>query len=112
VEPEVYPPCILLALMLVAEVLKSPTNNREQDAVRIKEYENEKNLQIGLAIAPWGPAMGAASKLISPRLTPVIGNKLMYLFGKASGNAHNIQRSTDMARQLAQIGIFDNPAGA
>ena len=35
------------------------------------------------------------------------GEKLTYLFGKATGSLHNIERSTDMARQLARIGIFD-----
>ncbi|MFM7021956.1 MAG: hypothetical protein ACKOXB_03190 [Flavobacteriales bacterium] len=48
---------------------------------------------------------GVSSKL------PYLGRKLDYVFGKATGNAHNIDRSTDMLRQLNRIGIFDNDAG-
>lgn len=40
-----------------------------------------------------------------------IGRKLEYLLGKATGSAHNIERSTGMLRQLESIGIFDNAAG-
>ncbi len=39
--------------------------------------------------------------------TPVIGNKLNYVFGQATGSAHNIKRSTDMLNQLNRIGIYD-----
>ena len=40
----------------------------------------------------------------------VIGRKLDYLFGRASGNAHNIERSTSMLRQMERIGLQDTPA--
>lgn len=40
-----------------------------------------------------------------------IGNKLDYVFGKATGSVHNIERSTGMLKQLQSIGIFDNAAG-
>lgn len=33
------------------------------------------------------------------------------MFGKATGSAHNIERSTGMLRQLESVGIFDNAAG-
>ncbi|WP_100303411.1 RHS repeat-associated core domain-containing protein [Lacrimispora celerecrescens] len=39
-----------------------------------------------------------------------IGNKLDYVFGQATGSAHNIQRSQSMASELAHIGIQDTPA--
>ncbi len=42
---------------------------------------------------------------------PDIGTKLEYFFGNATGNAHNIQRSGDMASQLNRIGIGDNARG-
>ena len=45
------------------------------------------------------------------RAAPVLGDKLSYVFGQATGSAHNIQRSTDMLRQLNRIGIFDNTTG-
>jgi RHS repeat-associated protein len=41
----------------------------------------------------------------------VIGNKLEYVFGNATGTIHNIERSADMERQLNRIGIFDNAEG-
>jgi hypothetical protein len=44
-------------------------------------------------------------------VVPQIGEKLKYIFGKATGSAHNIERSTDMAKQLSRIGIFDNASG-
>ncbi|MEL6867068.1 MAG: RHS repeat-associated core domain-containing protein, partial [Bacteroidota bacterium] len=47
----------------------------------------------------------AASKL------PDLSRKLDFVFGKATGNLHNIQRSTDMLRNLNRIGIYDNMAG-
>ena len=34
-----------------------------------------------------------------------------YLFGKATGSAHNIERSKAMQAALAKIGIFDTPSG-
>jgi RHS repeat-associated protein len=40
-----------------------------------------------------------------------IGTKLEYVFGKATGSAHNIERSTGMLRQLESVGIFDNAQG-
>lgn len=44
-------------------------------------------------------------------LVPNIDKKLDFVFGKATGSLHNIQRSTTMQRQLNRIGIFDNAAG-
>ena len=40
-----------------------------------------------------------------------IGNKLDYAFGKATGDAHNVQRSMTMQSQLSKIGIYDDAAG-
>ncbi|MEM6321500.1 MAG: 3-coathanger stack domain-containing protein, partial [Bacteroidota bacterium] len=42
---------------------------------------------------------------------PQLGRKLDFVFGKATGSAHNIERSTDMLRNLNRIGVFDNAAG-
>ncbi|EUJ33935.1 hypothetical protein MFLO_01915 [Listeria floridensis FSL S10-1187] len=49
---------------------------------------------------------GEAGKLKNPE----IGNKLDYLFGKAKGNKHNIQRSQTMQSELSKIGIYDTPS--
>ncbi|MDV7745098.1 hypothetical protein PSH14_08280, partial [Enterococcus mundtii] len=40
---------------------------------------------------------------------PDIENKLDYVFGKAKGNKHNIQRSQTMKNELSKIGILDTP---
>jgi RHS repeat-associated protein len=54
------------------------------------------------------PFMGEAKVAKS---SASIGTKLEYVFGKATGSAHNIERSTGMLRQLESVGIFDNAAG-
>lgn len=38
------------------------------------------------------------------------GKKLDYLFGKATGSKHNIERSTQMKEELAHIGVHDTPS--
>jgi len=40
-----------------------------------------------------------------------IGNKLAYVFDRATGNAHNINRSIGMRNELRRIGIHDTPSG-
>ena len=55
----------------------------------------------GLAGALRGGLRGATAQ---------IGSKLDYLFGRATGNAHNIARSTQMLGQMQRIGIFDTAA--
>jgi len=37
--------------------------------------------------------------------------KFGYLFGVASGNAHNIERARENASQLARVGIYNNAEG-
>ena len=44
------------------------------------------------------------------RVVPEIGRKLDYVLGRATGNAHNIARSTQMLRQLQSIGLQDTAA--
>ena len=39
---------------------------------------------------------------------PVLGRKLDYLLGLATGSAYNIMRSRAMASALNKIGIYDN----
>jgi len=41
--------------------------------------------------------------------TANIGNKLEYLFGRATGDQHNIERSLAMLRQMERIGLPDTP---
>ena len=44
------------------------------------------------------------------RFVPELGRKLDFVFGKATGSAHNIQRSLGMAQQMERIGLADTPA--
>ena len=48
-------------------------------------------------------ASSAAARL------PNLGNKLEYVFGNATGTAHNIERSQTMFGQLERIGLRDSP---
>jgi hypothetical protein len=49
--------------------------------------------------------------LIEDTVKADLGKKLDYVFGKAKGSIHNVERSVDMERQLNRIGIFDNAEG-
>ncbi len=49
------------------------------------------------------------AKLIKT-IIPDLGRKLDFIFGKATGSQHNIQRSRDMLRQLQRIGLNDTVA--
>lgn len=42
---------------------------------------------------------------------PILGRKIEYIMGNATGNIHNIERSLEMEKTLNSIGIFDNKAG-
>jgi RHS repeat-associated protein len=42
---------------------------------------------------------------------PVLGKKLEYLFGNATGSIHNTDRSVSLESQLRRIGIYDDAAG-
>ena len=44
------------------------------------------------------------------RLVPELGRKLEYPLGKATGDIHNVQRSTQMLKQLESVGLHDTPA--
>jgi hypothetical protein len=46
--------------------------------------------------------------LKQPCSDPIIGSKLDYAFGKATGRQHNITRSLENLRQLERIGLPDN----
>jgi hypothetical protein len=71
--------------------------------------QNSTDLGAGLL------GLGGNTILLRPRpgVAPArkadIGNKLDYVFGRATGNPHNIARSQDMLRQMESIGLTDNP---
>ena len=61
-------------------------------------------------LAKWAPVFKNAEKTTLLHI-PQLGNKLEYIFGKATGNLHNIQRSIDLQRKVNSIGIYDNENG-
>ena len=72
---------------------------------------NQKNVEaLDAGLTAMFPLMSFRKTKVSSEL-PVLGNKLNYLFGKATGSLHNVERSTGMLRQLQSIGIFDNVYG-
>jgi len=44
------------------------------------------------------------------KIMPELGQKLDYVFGRATGSAHNIQRSQAMLAQMERIGLSDSAA--
>jgi RHS repeat-associated protein len=42
----------------------------------------------------------------------IASEKLGYLFGRASGSAHNIARAAENAAQLARVGVYESAGGA
>jgi RHS repeat-associated protein len=65
---------------------------------------------VGTAVGPtMGTVVAELSALgASSRYVPELGRKLDYFLGRATGNAHNIQRSKQMLSQLGRIGLPDN----
>jgi hypothetical protein len=74
-------------------------------------FSSTSSTPPGSSPTPSGGGSGGAPAAGTPgRSVPELGNKLDYPLGKATGSAHNIQRSTDMLRQLERIGLPDSPA--
>jgi RHS repeat-associated protein len=55
-------------------------------------------------------AGGALADLAAGPETPILGRKLDYFLGRASGSAHNVARSQGMLSQLQEIGLGDTAA--
>lgn len=45
------------------------------------------------------------------KTTVITQEKFGYLFGKASGAAHNIARAAQNAIQMAKVGVYNDPGG-
>lgn len=76
-------------------------SKKAREASKMKEYLKREKV----ALEKIKKASGAGNLR-----NPEIGNKLDYLFGKARGNKHNIQRSQTMQSELSKIGIYDTPS--
>ena len=75
------------------------------DALQQLKQSQQTIVRDGQQIKVRNPDIGGAGGVAQ------IGTKLEYVFGKATGAAHNIERSTSMLKQLQRVGIFDNKAG-
>ena len=65
----------------------------------------------GAGISAIASGSGVAIKTTLDKAEPIIGDKINYIFGKATGSIHNIQRSAGMLKELNRIGISDNESG-
>jgi len=57
----------------------------------------------------WGKYAAENVDEVAGSKTAELGQKLDYPLGKATGKAHNVQRSQSMANELKRIGIHDTP---
>ncbi|MBM4128106.1 MAG: hypothetical protein FJ247_12280 [Nitrospira sp.] len=112
-----------LWLVLIASALAScPLANASSDSVQTLKTRAElsrttttNRVEFGVATPEAAssyydaPSTTASDSPVAPR-EAVLGQKLDYLFGKATGRAHSIERSTDMLRHMERIGLPDTPA--
>jgi RHS repeat-associated protein len=82
------------------------------DPVAIAAGGAATRLVRGRAVAPaaLGTRGGVTGHEAVGRAVPNLGRKLDYLFGLATGSAHNVQRSRELARSMGSIGLHDTPA--
>jgi len=91
--------------------------------LQIAQAKNDRdpNLILGLlgvTGAIGQGALGVAEAERTVAAAPIViegdaelGRKLNFAFGEATGSAHNIERSVDMQRQLARIGVHNTVEG-
>ena len=60
--------------------------------------------------APKPATAGNAGTIAPSKVAPELGGKLNYMFGRATGAAHNVQRSQSMLAQMHRIGLSDTVA--
>ncbi|MBN9386394.1 MAG: hypothetical protein J0H74_36895, partial [Chitinophagaceae bacterium] len=83
------------------------------DSYDVQQNNTQATTQV-LSSIPWGGAASRGLVLAEEEISsllPQLGNKLKYLFGKATGSLHNLERTAEMNRLLNSIGIFDNAQG-
>ena len=81
-----------------AEKAGAKTNEMVQDFAATVKMLSTNDTQAVISI----------EKLIEPAIE--LGNKTDFLLGRATGSAHNIERSQAMLKQFERIGLFDNSA--
>ncbi len=102
-------PAVAQKWLMWARPTTAPANGAglADDAARVvgKVDDGARAAPAPMAEGATGAA-GDAAREVAPQL----GNKLEYFLGRATGNAHNIERSTQMLRQLERVGLPDTPA--
>jgi len=82
----------------------------EQLGSEERVYNLEIHGEHVFRVASSGVLVHNSSGADAPNRTADIGRKLEYLFGNATGRAHNLERSADMLRQMERIGLPDTLA--
>jgi hypothetical protein len=99
----------------VGETLRNLDGDvRIESIEQLGSEERVYNLEIHgehvFRVASSGVLVHNSSGADAPNRTADIGRKLEYLFGNATGRAHNLERSADMLRQMERIGLPDTLA--
>ena len=87
---------------------KTSVDNQVSKNIDVK---NESNRKTDFYAGPEGIAKSLDEYDEYTKSKAELGNKMDYLFGKATGNKHNIERSKAMQRELQKIGIHDTSSG-
>ena len=109
--------CVLASLLVPALALASTVPYAETRVGGL-DLGNPYSTRATRALTPGthqGYALAyadlASGFLLAARgVIPRLGGKLDFFLGRATGNAHNVARSTQMLSQLERIGLPDNPA--
>jgi hypothetical protein len=99
----------------VGETLRNLDGDvRIESIEQLGSEERVYNLEIHgehvFRVASSGLLVHNSSEAEGSSRTADIGRKLEYLFGNATGRAHNLERSADMLRQMERIGLPDTLA--
>lgn len=98
----------------ISEEIQLHIDERNRCINQLRGVDKATNFSTGIVASVVGRILlGKASSLatkIFPNLftkAPEFGRKLDYIFGKATGDKHNIDRSKQMLAQLERIGVAD-----
>ena len=103
--------CIIQELLGIKAGKKAARNATEKAAKEAAEKATEKTAKEVTEKSAERTAKEAVEKGAKGGNNADLGNKLDYLFGKASGNKHNIERSKAMQVELQKIGIHNTSSG-
>jgi filamentous hemagglutinin len=113
---------LLLALVAVVWPGRASAWTSPNAQTRVGVFEVAAHAIIGAASARSpgnhraksfaGRALASDNALAAEGAGAVISEgKFGYLFGEASGNAHNVERALENASQLSRVGVYNNAEG-